>query len=57
MKEKLVYTDKEVMEILNIKSPTTFRKVLDKGLKYSIIGGKRYFLPEEIIKFIKRNEI
>ncbi|MDY6065307.1 MAG: helix-turn-helix domain-containing protein [Finegoldia sp.] len=55
MEEKTIMTEEEVKKYLNVSEGTlsNFRK---EGLRSSKVGKKRFYLFENIIKFMKERE-
>jgi len=54
-KTKLVYTNKELLEMLNV-TPRTLKKYRDEGLlAFSRNGDKFYYTEDDIQEFLTRN--
>lgn len=54
--EKEIFTESELMAYLGVSSANTMKAYREKGLRFSKIGGKNFYLFENVKKFMKENE-
>ena len=52
LEEKLLTVD-ETAKYLNVSKPTIYRKISERLIPFHKMGGRIYFIKNELIKFIK----